>query len=478
MALQNNPNLYTGGNVVLNQLPHTELYAQLMARKQARNDAFDQYLQNLNKNVNPAGMRNQEAQVFNDKLNQWQQFGMQHRDEIQNRKNGADIQFQRGYQDLQNLIARSKTVEAGKKPLIPMLIDPDKRDRLGDGVIEDIHAQDQPLYVKDKNGQWVDNPDFKPLDYNNLNFNPKPFDQDKYIKGFSDLKRMQMPPVVTLDPTTKTQTETTRSVFDPEAKNIIALRAAHQVATDKDFEKNIIGKLNPADYNDFYKQNYGHDIQTPADLAAAYTLKNLQQNVVTSKVAPDTFDRQKEMENIRYNNALKLTNYRHALSEGDKDKAGLWIDDYLNGLVNSATNEGEYKNAAGQTVREKDIPLDATLSKALTKNGKAPDALRVTADGQFRPIYFEKGNDKQDLETYGKSIGKNGSFVVDKILSVPISSDQLKLALGKTAGGVKQTNKEMSMPSKPKHPLPAGKPRTVKQGNYTYTWNEQNGAYE
>jgi hypothetical protein len=31
---------------------------------------------------------------------------------------------------------------------------------------------------------------------------------------------------------------------------------------------------------------------------------------------------------------------------------------------------------------------------------------------------------------------------------------------------------------KAKYPLPAGKPRTVKQGGFTYTWNEQTGEYE
>lgn len=35
-----------------------------------------------------------------------------------------------------------------------------------------------------------------------------------------------------------------------------------------------------------------------------------------------------------------------------------------------------------------------------------------------------------------------------------------------------------SAPAKGKHPLPAGKPRTVKQGGNTYTWNEQTGQYE
>jgi hypothetical protein len=33
-------------------------------------------------------------------------------------------------------------------------------------------------------------------------------------------------------------------------------------------------------------------------------------------------------------------------------------------------------------------------------------------------------------------------------------------------------------PAKKNFPLPSGKPRTVKQGDFTYTWNPETGAYE
>lgn len=469
--------MYSGGSAVINLLPHTQLYAQLMQHRQARNDAFDQYIRNLNTKINPEGLRNQDRPVFNDKLAEWQKFGMDHRNEIQTRKNGADVQFEQGFQRLQNLISQSKGTEEQKKPLIQMLLDPEKRDRLGDEIIPAIHAHDQPLYAKDKNGKWAENPEWKPLDYNSVTFNPKPFDQDKYFKGLEDIKRMDMPPIVTTDPKTFTQTEVKNSVFDQDAKNLAAQRAVTEYSQNPSF-KSFIDKLDPKQYNDVYKQHFGHDIQNPGDVAAAYTMKGLQQKVTTSKIDPDTFARQQAMESIRFAHEKALANYKKALTDGDKDKADLWIDNYIDNMVKDAKLQGEYKNAAGQTVVEKDIPLDATLSKALTKQGKEPDALRITADGQFRPIYYQKGEDVKDQTTYKKPLGSNGNYAVDKVLSVPISADQVKLALGKQSG-VKQMNKEMkNQPKTETHPLPAGKPRTVKQGNYTYTYNESTGEYE
>src|SRR5574341_528528 len=135
MALQNDPRIYSGGGVVLDSRPHVQLYAQLKQREQAKRDAYDDYVRNLNKNINPAGMRNQERAVFEDKLRQWQEFGLKNRDALSNprKDNGAaSMEFQAGYQDLQNLIAESKGEEEKKKPLVEIMTDPAKRDRLNE----------------------------------------------------------------------------------------------------------------------------------------------------------------------------------------------------------------------------------------------------------------------------------------------------------------------------------------------------------
>jgi hypothetical protein len=101
MALINDSRLFTGGNERLDSRPHVQLYAQLKQKEQARNEAFDEYVRNLNKNINPAGLRNQERPVFEDKLRQWQEFGMQNREALRNpRKDGgrASMEFQIRYQ--------------------------------------------------------------------------------------------------------------------------------------------------------------------------------------------------------------------------------------------------------------------------------------------------------------------------------------------------------------------------------------------
>lgn len=340
MALNIDPNVFTGGAVRFDARPHTQLYIQLMQRKQAQNEAFDEYLRNLNKSINSAGLRNVDRPAFDKKLQDWQKFAMENRDAIRQRKGGADILLQQGYQDIMNLVAESKQEEEKKKPLIEILTDPAKRDRLSEDIFPELEAHDQPIYGQD--GQR--NPNRKSFDVKMLNFDPKPFEQDKYFKQFEDVKRSDLTPTVVKNPKEMTQTVTTTSVFDPEAKNTIALRATTDYVNNKEF-KHFIDKLNPAEYNDFYKSNYGHDIQSAADLAAAYTLKGMQQKVTTSKLEDDTFARQKEMENIRQKNrehlALLNQNYRLAAIDyrGNKDtkeKEGI-LNSFIEKQINDPT---------------------------------------------------------------------------------------------------------------------------------------------
>lgn len=429
MPIQNDQRLYSGGDVLLNQQPHIQLYANLMARKQARDDAYEEYIRNLNKGINGAGVRNQDRPAFDQKLADWQKFGIDHANEIKNTKNGADIKFMQGYQDLQNLVGESKTEEEKKKPIVEMMLDPAKRDRLNnDDVINSIHSHDQPLYVPDANGNLVRNPNRKSIDYTDVSFNPKPFEDDKYFKGLEDVKRSDLTPTVTRDRKSMTQTVTTNSAFDQDAKNTIATRAVSRYMNDPSF-KDYVSKLNPDNYNDTFKQNFGRDISNPADLAAAYTLKGMQQKVTTSKLEPDVFGREQSMAALNHSYRLGEKEFAHSLAKADKKTADLWLDNHIDGLVTEAKNKTP-RLYPGGTDREYDLNVDPVMSKALSVDNQSPDIVTVLPNGSFRLIFNK----------YDKN-GKTDD--VDKDRTRVISRDQMKFILGKQLG-TKQLNSEMS----------------------------------
>jgi hypothetical protein len=69
-------------------------------------------------NINSAGLRNQERPVFEQKLAEWQKYGMDNRDRLRNPRQDrgqASLEFQNKYQDILNLVQESKMEEEKKK---------------------------------------------------------------------------------------------------------------------------------------------------------------------------------------------------------------------------------------------------------------------------------------------------------------------------------------------------------------------------
>jgi hypothetical protein len=445
MAIVNDPRLYLGGSERINTRPSVQLYGQLMARKQARDDAYDEYIRNLNKSINSAGMRNVDRQAFDKQLSDWQKFGMERKDDIRNRRNGADIEYMQKYQGLLNTVSESKTEEEKKKPAVEMLLDPNKRDRLNnDDFLKAIHEHDQPIYITDEKGELQRNPNRKSLDYQSVVFNPKPFEQDKYFKQFEDIKKMDLPPQVVKNPKDMTQTVTTTSIFDPEAKEIVRTRATTDYFQNPAF-KSVIDQLNPDEYNEDFKKQYGHDIENKGDLAAAYTLKGLQTKAVKSELKEDNFGQRKALAALNHSYRLGEKEFEHALDRADKVTANLWFDDAIDEWTNTARKNPDGTIKPSSVIETQSgwkeghkIPVTSYLAKAMMKDDKSPDDIFVTTENEYIPVFYKR-NDK------GIKIPNpdTGLPEVNKTLTVPESREMFKLDIGGQAG-MKQKNIEMS----------------------------------
>jgi hypothetical protein len=95
MALQNNPHLYSGGNVRLDSSPYTNFAIQLMAKKKAEDDALDQYYSKLPSTINGAGMRDIDRENFAKGMDGIMSYWKQNKDAIKNpRKDGGASQFE------------------------------------------------------------------------------------------------------------------------------------------------------------------------------------------------------------------------------------------------------------------------------------------------------------------------------------------------------------------------------------------------
>lgn len=182
------------------------------------------------------------------------------------------------------------------------------------------------------------------------------------------------------------------------------------------------------------------------------------------------FNQAKALEDYKQANRVQMIGKRAEAKAAGEEAENLWIDNYIQKAVDESKNgKVNYYKSDGKTTEEYSIPLDPVLAKALIKDKVTPDELHVTPDGKFRPVYYQRDAQGKPISVPAKD---GGGFKVDKIASVPISHDQLKLVLGGKAG-VNQLNKEMNNQSK----KTTSKPKTVIQNGHTYTLNK-NGEYE
>tara|TARA_R110000868_G_scaffold117367_1_gene311836 strand:+ start:72 stop:1457 length:1386 start_codon:yes stop_codon:yes gene_type:complete len=174
MALQIDPRMYSGGAVELDSQPVVNMYANLMAKKdaqeRAKNESIDEYIRGLTSKITPTGTRTADIPEFNDRLNTWREFV------TQNKSNMGNIAIQMKanelYQQALGVPVWSKGITEREKDVVDILKDPNKSGKLrkdpttGKPVLfGQMHKNKQSRNIKDPNtGEWVANPDYGEFD--------------------------------------------------------------------------------------------------------------------------------------------------------------------------------------------------------------------------------------------------------------------------------------------------------------------------
>ena len=261
---------------------------------------------------------------------------------------------------------------------------------------------------------------------------------------------------------------------------------------------NNLGKIQFGAKEDFRSEKKSNRTANPYEL-----LKGRQLNALA-------------LEGIKENNREKLAAVKAKL--GLTDLAG--NSDFLlrqyAAVAGSKTGSQRDIKLGGKTMREDELDVQGNMPilKAYAQSqkeslkegtsldplsetiirGNSPDVVTRTKDGNIRVIFYEHdkngvvlgadGNPKFErqgiiprrnlLTTLGKGV------VPSKMLTTAIDAADQALQ-GKDNEFIDKVNKgEEGQPKKEggSHPLPKGKPATIKQGGYTYTWNEKTGRYE
>lgn len=461
MARQFPTGLYTEGATVFDSQPFVNFYTQMQLRKQAKEEALDNYFRDFGKNITPTGMRNQDIPVLTQKNNEWRQFYSQNKPAILNpRLDGgkAYSEYMSRYQDQLGTIQQSKSLADTTKQLGQLRSDPKKSDLLTDEALENMGLHDLP----------INDPQHRAFNLNSLTYKPPPFDA-KMREGVMKSLGLGLTPsekILGQENLPNFQIKTTiGKEYTPEDLRVIGNRAKSFASSDKSIknyaQSELISKVmsDPnkfGELNNIYKRVYGKDAQTPEDFFAAESILDLNRKSIKEDVKPDVYNRSMAMENMKHANAKKLIEYKKKIDPNDTELNNTWVESYLEQLKNEAQQGKpfEYKYSTGQKTQEYNIPVDPVLGKALSVSNVEPDAIRVDANGKFRRIFYKRfGKDEKGGVEGEIKMGPDGKVEVDETLSRPLlSKEQVALALGYKGQTKKQLEGTMqsALNNKPK----------------------------
>jgi hypothetical protein len=477
MALQNPSSLYTAGAVIA-PTPNMALYANLLAKKQAKEEALNQYFTELGDKINTAGVRMQDLTGptggINDEIMQWRNDWIKNKDSIK-RGGIAQQEHMAKLNQIQRKIAQSKhratlALELGKAKFEGKY-DPDDDDL---NVIENIDKSiyDPTSYKQDGVTEYG---------WQDLSPSVPDFDLNKQNQFWTTASRGVKPGRIfdeskmRVDKTTGKAFVPYQEAYSPEQIKKISDDAADLVNGDRSARKYYNKILdNPTSdqwkkLNDAYQGIYGKNtiVETPEQAAQADLIIK----------ASGVFDAGEQLvtdQDLAFQRSLAKMAYNSGLISSRSSGKGQGPTD-----LSKYDLLGDY----GDKVVNIDIPLLGVKQNVVkVKDIGAQDMNIITANGTVQP--YKVGDEKYFIVRDDGDWEGKGGRVVNRANVARANLDRTSIAEDKRMGEVDELKERWKKPASrtgsggTKYPLPKNKPRTVKQNGHTYTWNEKTGAYE
>ena len=428
MATVNPAGLYTGGAVRLNSAPEANIYAQLLARKQAKDDAIDEYYRKLPSTVNSAGMRDQDRQGLDQAVGDWQKHWLQNKDKIRNGKTKEAFDSEQMFRQIQNKVQESKDAAKTDLELGKMRFSKDN------GYIFDdpdfVNAQHQhALSVWDAG--------HKALDLGTIAVPPKPMDTEAQKKYWNSITNGIKPTGKEYDESKQTSNPVTGLVAVPYVKKYkpeqiigIAENAGNVAATDKNvraYYNNVLYGKDQATINKLqqaYSSVYKDDIidspekaaKADAILRASVPQEQGEDFRRDEKLSNErTLGRQQVMEAIRQGNRKEMAGIRRGWQVLDQQTQNGILEEVVSGYVKdpktipeSILNSYKKKDGDGHTVDFNQIKVSPDGTKVelnyVDAKGKKIDAF--SADANLSDI---KERTRKQIETAQTNVVNTGT---------------------------------------------------------------------
>ena len=273
MPLNNPAALYTGGKAALNPMPYVNIALQARAKKQAREDALNQYYEKLPDTINDKGVRDQEIPVINQMRDDLYKYGVENRKALINPRldNGAArYNLEKMMRNINGVVQESKNAAQDDLQLGKLWFDKNNQWALNnEDFIANHAAHNLP----------VNDPNYKRMNLAQV-MSQRPFDEATFVKGLKG--RFPYQEKVNRTPDKENpgfDIVTTTPVLNDESKQNIYNYAVDNLHNDPSFrrkiQKDLAGTGQLEELNKISIATFGHPINSDEDIAAAYTVSKL-----------------------------------------------------------------------------------------------------------------------------------------------------------------------------------------------------------
>lgn len=440
-------NPWAAGAVIFNTQPYAAFYERQMLRKQAKEDALDNYFKDLGKNVTSAGMRSQDVPVLLQKNKDWQQLYQQKRAEILDPKldNGqAYSEYMRGLQDQLALTNESKGEAKKDNDLAKLRFNPEAK-----------HIFDDPHFIAEKelDNLPIGDPRRKRFDLLTAALPLAPITA-KDLKAHHDYLTGgvlfdEVPGKTENIGGFKTRTPV-YTQYGINSQLQIGRHAMDEYDTDKRWRMEAVKAFKEletdpqlhAQYDQVHQQLYGSPVDTPREAWAIKGIMDNNMKAVKYETGDDKVGYARFMNDLQTASAEKLIRLKKEIDPNDTEMNNTWVENYLNKVMSKARADKKglhyIYNHKLYNGKVWEIPQDNVIEKAFTrgsgKDMRSADKVYATEDGRIFPVFYQYGEDGKVKRN------KAGGALVDEDYGGPLSLDQGKLALGYRG----QTKKELA----------------------------------
>ena len=358
------------------------LAIQLHQKEEAKKEALDKYFMDYEKSLNPAGMRQQDQDVFLKKLAQNKDYYLRNREKILNpSRYGAEAQseYMSNFKGILSDIDRSKQLAANGKVIATAVMDAKKNNRTIPSDVTDAIYNNE-LSMGDSRHQAFDPVNFDAYDKHD------PF---KYQQGiYSKIKPSESMPERIYDSKNKEIVYKTVNDISNKSFGEIQNIVSSELQKDRGLVDNVKAiardqnKLNQLAqvYKDFSgKQMNPNSMQ---DVATAYTLA-LKPEAQVKYTTPKEDADYRRMQSLQ--DSKELARYRKGLGlDGGSDIDP--VTTYLDQAGSGATFSGD----VGSGVEKLNLPQKISDEFKKNKTDRTPIIGRGLGDNKFYSIQFQK----------------------------------------------------------------------------------------